>query len=108
MTEVDNEDPSHYRLVIDWKIVGEWTRNTLFPKSKFLYADDDLAIGGNIYNFYKNTCMNKTGEGLSSGVGSDNSEQMKYEKEMREHCSNKGIHKTLSLKRSAVTNTKWE
>jgi hypothetical protein len=103
MTGPENEDPRHYRFVIDCKIVDEWTRNTLFPKVKFLYADGDLAIGGSIYNFYKNTCINRTGEGLS-GVGGDNSERTKYQTELWEHCSNKGIRKTLSMKRSAVTN----
>jgi hypothetical protein len=99
MEGYENEDPmNNYRFVIDCKIVDEWTRNTLFPKVKFLYADGDLAIGGAIYNFYKNTCMQKTGEGMR---GAD---LVKHQKELWEHCSTKSIRKTLSMKRSAVTN----
>lgn len=78
--------------------LGEWTRTTLFPEIKFLYADDDLAVGGDIYNFYKTTCcMQCTGEGLS-GVGGNNSEWMKYQQNLWGHCSNKGIRTALGMK----------
>jgi hypothetical protein len=98
----ENEPQTDYQAEIDFKMVDEWTRTVLFPKVKFLYADTDLVIGGNIFKFYKETMMDKTGCGLSPTGGYD-SPRVKYQRELWTACIPR-IRKNLSVKRSGVTN----
>jgi hypothetical protein len=100
--EYNHERQKDYRSDIDCKMVDEWTRNILFPKVKFLYADQDLAMGGHIHKFYKDTMMNRTGEGLSE-VGGYDSAKCKYQRDLWTACIPR-VRKNLSVKRSGVTN----
>jgi hypothetical protein len=93
----ENTAPTDHRLEVDCKTIDEWTRATLFPKVKFLYQDSDLAVDGEIYNFFKMTCMEKTGEGMRDG------DRAIYQRGLWHQCVPR-IRKALSVKRSGVTN----
>jgi hypothetical protein len=100
----ENEDPSELRLEKDSRVVDEWTRVTLFPKVKFLYADSDLRIGGPLYNFFSTSCVgNGTGLEQRSDEGGDSSPRSEYRKVLWTRCIPR-IRKNLSVKRSGVTN----
>ena len=46
----------------DQDVIIKYVKDELFPKVKFLYTADDLAVGGRIYVDYKNKCTNQLGE----------------------------------------------
>jgi hypothetical protein len=65
----EHEQQTDYQAEIDFKMVDEWTRTVSYFKGSF--STTDLVIGGNIFKFYKETMMDKTGCGLSPTGGYD-------------------------------------
>ena len=101
----ESEDPPtniDFQLDIDSRLVDNWSRTTLFPKVKFLYEDKDLEVGGRIYAFFTNTCMGTHADQLSD-TWVLRSLKNTYRRRLWDHCRPR-IRKTLSVKRSGVTN----
>ena len=79
-------------------VVIKYIKDDLFPKVKFMYAPDDLVVGGPIYNDYKIKCKNQIGD-----VGLSIASHKTYMEAVWNDALNKRIQKNaLAQKRSAV------
>ena len=79
-------------------VVVKYIKEDLFPEVKFLYAPDDLAVGGQIYMDYKNKCKNQIGE-----AGLNAASHKTYMEAVWNASLTKQIQKNaLAQKRSAV------
>ena len=56
-----DENEQYRRNKENQDVIVKYMKDDLFPKVKFLYSTDDLAVGGQIYNDYKNKCENQIG-----------------------------------------------
>jgi hypothetical protein len=82
----------------DQDVVIKYIKEDLFPKVKFLYGPDDLAVGGQIYMDYKNKCKNQIGD-----VGLTTASHKTYMEAVWNASLIKQIQKNaLAQKRSAV------
>ena len=56
-----DENEQYRRNKENQDVIVKYMKDDLFPKVKFLYSTDDLAVGGRIYKDYKNKCENQIG-----------------------------------------------